>query len=63
MSNHEIKEIIKKNRLFHYEIAKELGISEPSFSKWLRDEMDIHRKEQVLQAIKRLKTEETKCEK
>ena len=51
MHNSEIREIIRKNRIFHYEIAEELGISEPTFSKWLRSEMDSEKKEKVVRAI------------
>ena len=51
MPNSEIREIIRKNRIFHYEIAEALGISEPAFSKWLRSEMDSEKKEKVIQAI------------
>ena len=40
MANLEIREEIKKSRLFHYEIADALGVSESAFSKWLRSEMD-----------------------
>ena len=55
MPNSEIREIIKKNRIFHYEIAEALEISEPAFSKWLRSEMDAERKEKVMRAIESIK--------
>lgn len=54
MTNLEIRKEIKKNRLFHYEIADVLGISESTLSKWLRKEMDIGRKELIIQAIRKL---------
>lgn len=55
MPNSEIRTIIKKNRLFHYEIADALGISESAFSKWLRSEMDSEKKEKVVRAIDSIK--------
>ncbi len=54
MANLEIRKEIKKSRLFHYEIADVLGISESTLSKWLRKEMDAGRKELIIQAIKKL---------
>lgn len=58
MPNSEIRTIIKKNRLFHYEIANALGISESAFSKWLRSEMDSEKKEKVVRAIDSIKGED-----
>lgn len=55
MANLEIREKIRKSRLFHYEIADTLGISESTFSKWLRSELDMERKEKVIQAIETVK--------
>jgi len=55
VKNLEIREAIKKNRLFHYEIAESLGISESAFSKLLRTEMNEKKMEQVMQAIRKIK--------
>lgn len=55
MENLEIREEIRKSRLFHYEIADALGVSESAFSKWLRSEMDAERKEKVIRAIETVK--------
>lgn len=63
MANLEIRNEIKKNRLFHYEIAEALGISEPAFSKWLRSEMDAERKEKVMRAIDSIKGVQANLEK
>ena len=58
MPNSEIRTIIRKNRLFHYEIAEALGISESAFSKWLRSEMDNEKKQKVIQAIESIRGKE-----
>ncbi|MEF2877349.1 MAG: hypothetical protein U0N90_02930 [Blautia sp.] len=55
MKNLEIRESIKKNRLFHYEIAEFLGISESALSKWFRTEMDPEKTAKILQAIEYLR--------
>ncbi len=58
MANIEIRLKIKDNRLRHYEIASELGISEYTFCKWIREELTSERKEQILSAIDRLVSKE-----
>jgi hypothetical protein len=55
MYNLDVRMLIKKNRLCHYEVAKEIGISEFTFCKWLREEMNEDRKKLVLSAIEKLK--------
>ena len=46
--------LIKKNRLCHYEVAKEIGISEFTFCKWLREELSEDKKKLVFSAIDRI---------
>ncbi len=55
MYNLDVRLKIKQNRLCHYEVAKEIGISEFTFCKWLREEMNEDRKRLVLSAIEKLK--------
>ena len=52
--NSEIKQAIRKHRLYQYEVATEAGISEYTLCVWLRHEMEPERKERVMEAIKRL---------
>ncbi len=54
MFNLDVRLKIKENRLCHYEVAKELGISEFTFCKWLREELSEEKKELVLSAIDRI---------
>nr|DAV15792.1 MAG TPA: Regulatory protein [Caudoviricetes sp.] len=54
MANIEIRDAIKKARLFHYEIADELGMSESAFSKLMRTELTPEKKEKILQAINKI---------
>lgn len=55
MSNKQIRQIIKKKRLRHYEVAKEIGISPYTLSVWLRYELsDTPGRERiVMEAIDR----------
>ena len=53
MQNLDIRLKIKENRLFNYEIAKILGISEYTFCKWLRNELNEKKKSDILEAIEK----------
>lgn len=54
MFNSEIRVKIKRNRLHHYEVAREIGISEATFCRWLREEMNEDRKNIVSSAIEKV---------
>lgn len=56
MNNIEIRDLIKKTRLYNYEIAQEIGISEFTFCRWLRNELDEAKKQEVINAIKYLQS-------
>ena len=59
MFNIEVRAAIKKARLFSYEVAAALGITESSVSrKMSRKEMDSEEKRQILAVIERLSKEE-----
>ena len=49
--NEEIRNTIMKKRLKHYEVAHALGISECTLSRWLRKELPLEKKQEVLKAI------------
>lgn len=55
MANEEVRGLIEKRRLKHYEVAKALGIHEATFCRWMRSEMSPERKAQVLKAIRGIK--------
>lgn len=54
MKTEELKNLIKKRRLYHWEIAREIGVSEFTLSRWLRGELSEERQEQILEAIDKL---------
>lgn len=54
MANQEIKNLIKKHRLFRYEIADAMGISEGYLSTLLRRPLTEEMEHKVLEAINKL---------
>ena len=51
MKNLEIRMRIKENRLCHYEVAAQIGISEYTLCRWLREALCAEKKETVNKAI------------
>ena len=58
MANQEIKNLIKKQRLFRYEIADTMGISEGYLSTLLRKPLTEDMEQKVLEAINKLSNQE-----
>lgn len=54
MANAEIRELMRRKRIRHYEVAERLGISEYTFCKWLRRELTNEQKQRVLKAINQI---------
>ena len=54
MNNFEIREAMKDNRLYNYEVAAALGVSEFTLSRKLRNELGQEEKTKVLEAIEKL---------
>ena len=58
MANQEIKNLIKKHRLFRYEVAEEMGISEGYLSTLLRKPLTEEMEQKVKEAINKLTNQE-----
>ena len=58
MNGKEIKALIKKKRLFQWEVAEELHINEFTLSRWLRGTLSKEREEAILNAIEKLEQKE-----
>ncbi len=54
MANAEIRKLIKSSRLYQYEVAEKIGVTECTLIRWLRKELPESKKQSVLQAIKEL---------
>lgn len=55
--NTEIRAAAKSAGVFLYEIAEKLNVSEPTFIRWLRKELDEPTKRKALAAIEEIKRE------
>ena len=51
MTNQEIKELLKKENIFGWQLAKEIGISETTFSRWYREPFNDEKVKMILSAI------------
>ena len=60
MTNIEVRDAIKRTRVYGYEIAAALGISETHFSRKMRKEFTPEEKNRVLAVIAKLAKGETK---
>ena len=51
MVNFEIRQAIKEKRMYYYELAEKLGISEFTLSRKLRKELPEEEKKTILEVI------------
>lgn len=58
MTGKDIQNLIKKKRLFQWEVAEELGINEFTLSRWLRGSITKERETTIINAIKKLSQKE-----
>lgn len=54
MSGQEIKDLLRKERLFQWELAAALNISEFTLSRWLRGSLNEEREKDIMQAVDKL---------
>lgn len=52
MNNRDIRELIAKRRLKHFEVAKALGVTQYTFSHWLQEELTEEKKKRLLKQSK-----------
>ena len=55
MANRDIRELLKENRIYLWEVAKEYGCTESTLSKKLRLELSTKEKEKIKAIIENLK--------
>ena len=58
MANEDIKKLIKKHRLFRYEVAEAMKVSEGYLSTLLRKPLTEEMRTRVLEAINKLTNQE-----
>ncbi len=61
MNSKEIRAAIKAAGLFQYQVARECGVNEVTFIRWLRDPLTPDRAAAVQAAIKKLAAEHREC--
>lgn len=54
MANMDIRNLLFQNNIKHFTLAKELGVCESTLSRWLRAELPPGKKDEVLEAVKKL---------
>ena len=54
MTGRQIKEQAKAAGIYLWQIAKAAGISEPTLTRWLRDELTLEREQRLMEAIKNI---------
>ena len=55
--NNDIRTTARENRVYLYEIAEKLNVSEPTFNRWLRKELSEDLKQKVIAAIEQIREE------
>lgn len=53
-ANQDIREAMRANRLYSYQVADKVGVSEFTFTRWLRFELPEQKKERIFSAIREL---------
>jgi len=51
VTNGDLKELFKSKRLYQYEVAEAIGISEYTLCVWLRHELEPERKQRIIEAV------------
>lgn len=62
MKNLDVRQAIQKAGLKHWQVAEATAISQYTLCVWLRSDLSNERRLRVMQAIERLKTEESRHE-
>ncbi len=58
MKNKDIRIAMNHSKVKQWEVADQLGISEFTYSRWLRKELPDEKKKMILQAISDAKTKQ-----
>lgn len=54
MNGQDVKDLLRRERLYQWEVAAALQISEFTLSRWLRGSLNTEREQVILQAIDKL---------
>ena len=59
MDKLDVHTVLKKNRIYQWEVARELGIADYTLSRWLRKDLSEEQVKSILEAINRIREERT----
>lgn len=51
IANKELRQILKDNKIYQWQVAQKLGMQDSNFSKLLRQELTVEKKKEVIDAI------------
>ncbi len=60
MSNRDIECLLKKEKIYKWQVAKKLGIHETSFVRWFREQLSNEQVLKILSAVEAIKKERSK---
>lgn len=63
MNNQKIEQLLKREKIFKWQIARKIGIHETSFIRWFRDELSQEQIQRVLSAVEEIKLDRLKVQK
>lgn len=63
MSNKEIKELLHRENIYMWQVARKIGIHETSFCKWFREPLSQEQEQMVLSAVEEIKLDRLKMKK
>ncbi len=53
----DIKQLLKDKRLYQWEVAKALGVTEFTLTRWLRDDLTEEKYKIIMEAVERLQSQ------
>ncbi|EOS73442.1 hypothetical protein C817_05062 [Dorea sp. 5-2] len=63
MNNQKIEQLLKREKIFKWQVARKIGIHETSFIRWFRDELSQEQIQRVLSAVEEIKLDRLKVQK
>ena len=63
MNNQKIEQLLKREKIFKWQVARKIGIHETSFIRWFREELSQEQIQRVLSAVEEIKLDRLKVQK
>lgn len=62
MTGQEVRELLRQKRIFQWEVAAAMNVSEYALCRWLRGALDNEKEQAILEAIEKLERPEKRFE-